>query len=105
MTEFKQGDYVLTSKFEDGDPADQWAVGFFDSMLNERYIVVDGDGTKFRCSGFRRCEKIPTEVGEWLLLHAVEFSDRNSDFNYDEDGNKCGRSIWDIAASVLLVAK
>jgi len=28
--EMKHGDYVLATKYRDGDPQDHWAVGFYD---------------------------------------------------------------------------
>ena len=63
-----EGDYVLATKYDDGDPGDHWAVGFFDSMLGDRYMIVDGNGDQFRGNGFRRCEKITSEQGEWMVF-------------------------------------
>ena len=67
------GDYVLATKWRDGDPGDQWAVGFFAGMLEkvgeDRYMVSDEDGRQFRGNGFRRVEKISSERGRWLLEH------------------------------------
>lgn len=84
----EKGDYVLATKYDDGDPQDHWCVGFFDSVLDyvphERYNVVDGDGVPFRGNGFRRIKKISHERGKWLLdhKHLIELS---------------GRSVWFFA--------
>lgn len=79
------GDYVLATKWGDGDPGDQWAVGFFTGMLpNEscdRYMVADADCKQFRGNGFRRVKKISAERGRWLLEH-------KQDIEYG------GRSLW-----------
>jgi hypothetical protein len=66
----KKGDYVLATKYNDGDPEDHWCVGYYDSMTSHtspRYLVVDGNGKHFRANGFRRAEKITQEVGAWLI--------------------------------------
>jgi len=66
------GDYVLATKYSDGDPHDQWCVGFYHSTLDygegsERYQVIDGEGKQFRGNGFRRIKKISRERGEFIL--------------------------------------
>ena len=62
------GDYVLATKYSDGDPQDHFCVGFFNGMLNEdRYMVIDSKGRNFRANGFRRCEKISTTMGNILV--------------------------------------
>lgn len=77
-----KGDYVLATKWHDGDPGDQWAVGFFDRVLREdRFIVVDSKGRSFRANGFRRIKKISAERGAWLLAHTQEIE-------------MSGRSLW-----------
>lgn len=77
-----KGDYVLATKWSDGDPRDHWAVGFFDRMLrDDRFIVVDDKGQSFRANGFRRAKKISAERGAWLLAHAKEI-------------DLSGRSVW-----------
>ena len=63
----KKGDYVLATKYGDGDPGDQWCVGFFDEMYRDRYMVIDSNGQQFRGNGFRRAEKITTECGHWIV--------------------------------------
>ena len=63
----KAGDYVLATKWSDGDPCDQWCVGFFSYEVEGRYCVLDSDGVSFRHNGFRRCEKISKEQGDFAL--------------------------------------
>lgn len=77
------GDYVLATKYSDGDPGDEWAVGFFVGMLpnSNHYQVVDPAGKLFRGNGFRRARKIGKERGRWLLEHSKDI----------ESG---GRSVW-----------
>lgn len=86
LTPLLAGDYVLATKYSDGDPQDQWSIGFFDSMLpkvgGERYMVVDGEGNQFRGNGFRRAQKIDANTGRWLLEHKAEIE-------------SSGRSVWD----------
>ena len=51
-----KGDYVLATTYKDGDPQDQWCVGFFDSMTTHnppRYNIIDSNGKLFRGNGFR----------------------------------------------------
>jgi len=81
--ELMPGDYVLATKYSDGDPQDQWAVGFFVGMLprSNRYQVVDADGKLFRGNGFRRAKKIRKERGRWLVEHMADIE-------------SSGRSVW-----------
>lgn len=81
MSDIKRGDYVLATKYHDGDPGDQWSVGFYDRFERERHYVTDGNGNQFRGNGFRRVCKISAERGAWLLAHA-------KDIEYS------GRSVW-----------
>lgn len=57
------GDYVLATKYGDGDPKDHFCVGFFREMLHERFLVEDNKGQLFRANGFRRCERVSQKVG------------------------------------------
>lgn len=66
-TDVKKGDYVLATKWGDGDPQDHWCIGFFSHMLGDRYVLVDDKGVLFRTEGFRRAKRISTERGKWLL--------------------------------------
>ena len=66
----QKGDYVLATKYDDGDPQDHWAIGFYDSLTHHeppRHNIVDSEGALFRGNGFRRVKKISAERGEWLL--------------------------------------
>ena len=83
------GDYVLATKYSDGDPGDHWAVGFFAGVTSPhydppRYDVVDSDGISFRGNGFRRVKRIKSDLGEFLLRHAERI--RGS-----------GKSVWHFA--------
>ena len=81
MGMLKKGDYVLAAKYSDGDPRDQWCVGFYDGESRDRHFVVDRDGSSFRASGFRRVKKISAVRGKWLLDNSegIELS---------------GKSVW-----------
>jgi hypothetical protein len=65
-----KSDYVLATKWSDGDPQDHWCVGYFSHMLGDRYIVVDNEGKPFRANGFRKAQVIAKERGRWLLKNA-----------------------------------
>ena len=83
------GDYVLATKYDDGDPQDHWAIGYFDGITSPhynppRYNVVNSDGEQFRGNGFRRVEKIDPVIGAWLLEHAEQIQ-------------QSGKSVWDWA--------
>ena len=77
MISYKLGDYVLATKFSDGDPADQWCVGFYIGLsLNGRHFVGDENGgpgpNGFRFSGFECVDIIDRELGDWMVRNAVE---------------------------------
>ena len=76
------GDYVLATKWSDGDPCDHFVVGFFREMLDNRYLVENAKGQLFRVGGFRRCERISTHVGN-VLVAAMSMI-----------GDVRGRSVW-----------
>jgi hypothetical protein len=71
------GDYVLATKYGDGDPGDHWCIGWlaraYDLFGETRYIVVVAPppqpSTPYRATGFRRCERITKEFGEWAVAH------------------------------------
>lgn len=62
-----KGEYVLATKFGDGDPGDHWGVGFYDRFANGRHYVVDSAGKQIRGNGFRRVGRITVDVGRWFL--------------------------------------
>ena len=72
----QQGDYVLATKYADGDPKDHWCVGYLESIITrasgDRYLVVDSEGIPFRANGFRRVVKIKGTVGQCLIDHKTE---------------------------------
>jgi hypothetical protein len=82
----KEGDYVLATKYDDGDPCDQFCVGFYRNPLTQytkvRHDIVDSDGNLFRGNGFRRAEVITQEEGSALIALFPEISD------------KPGKSLW-----------
>lgn len=98
----EKGNYVLATKYQDGDPGDQYAVGFFDGMLpkigGDRYLVVDNEGNQFRNNGFRRIEPISDAEGRWLIERFDQF--RPMWIEEDENGEDkmCGKSVWDWLA-------
>lgn len=69
-------DYVLATKWSDGEPGDHWCVGFYKGVLPKisgaRFLVADGEGKLFRANGFRRIAKISLARGKWILEHAAE---------------------------------
>jgi hypothetical protein len=84
----KKGDYVLATKYSDGDPKDHFAIGFFHGMLidnngkeTERFMVVDASGKNFRGNGFRRCERITQRTGK-ILCDGISIMEQSC------------RSIW-----------
>jgi hypothetical protein len=82
----KINDYVLATKYSDGDPRDHFCVGFVKEIMNNynpaRYDVVDSGGKSFRGNGFRRVMKIKKEEGERLVAL------------FPLIGDKPGKSVW-----------
>lgn len=95
MTEIlKPGDYVLATKWPDGDPKDHWVVGFYaNTIWGDRIIVVDGKGRTFRPGGFRRAEKISAELGlgEAWLGAAWQGKDYGTPVKMSTVGPECSR--------------
>lgn len=85
MDEIKEGDYVVATKYKDGDPLDQWCVGFYDDSFNSgaevRHRVKDSSGNQFRHNGFRRVKKLSHKRGKFLVSNQ-ELIDNH------------GRSVW-----------
>lgn len=85
MSGIAVGDYVLATKYGDGDPGDHFAVGFVVAAAGAwpRFDIVDGKGDLFRGNGFRRAEQITTEEGSWLVQNIAKI--------------ECGgASLWEI---------
>ena len=79
----KIGDYVLATKYADGDPCDHFAVGFVSGYTHHgRYLIVDNDGRNQRANGFRRAESITADEGRQLVEMMPEI------------GDKEGPSLW-----------
>jgi hypothetical protein len=84
MREPQKGDYVLATKYRDGDVGDHFAIGFYDRCVIDvigisKHYVVDSDGDQFRGNGFRRVAYVSKEKGEWFVrnLKAIEQADRS----------------------------
>ena len=86
-TNVEIGDYVLATKFNDGEIGDHYCVGYLSGMLprisRDRYDVVDSYGNLFRGNGFRCCIKISESQGKWFV------DKMNKDV-----GSLSGQSIW-----------
>src|SRR5579859_7717389 len=67
------GDYVIATKYADGDPGDHWCVGLYagnyDHFGSVRHLVNDYAGVSFRANGFRRVAKISSARGKWIVDH------------------------------------
>lgn len=63
------GDYVLATKYSDGDPGDPWYVGFVAGFLHNRILIADAENRVVRASGYRRAKRISRERGDWLLAN------------------------------------
>jgi len=88
------GDYVLATKYSDGDPGDHWCVGFYDGLkYGDRHFVIDNDGKQFRANGFRRVENISDAEGRWLIEHMAEIE--ATMFRSDENDERTGKSLWE----------
>jgi hypothetical protein len=76
--------YVLATKYSDGDPQDHFCVGFCIGETSHnppRYDVVDAEGNLFRGNGFRRIKKISKARGDWIVKNIPNIE-------------KSGRSVW-----------
>lgn len=77
----QKGDYVIATKWADGDPQDHWYIGLYDREADGRHYVTDGEGNQVRGNGFRRVKKISAERGAWLLANAKQIE-------------QSGKSVW-----------
>lgn len=86
------GDYVLATKYKDGDPCDHFCIGFVseidDRLGTRRFMVVDDVGKSFRANGFRRAERITGAEGQDLLSI------------FPMIGDKPGPSLWEHLAII-----
>lgn len=104
MSTFEPGDYVLATKYFDGDTGDQYVIGFYECALDydpPRHKIVDNDGKQFRANGFRRVEKITEAEGRWMidngfidlpLSSVVETGD-------PDDPERLEDTVWDFLAT------
>jgi hypothetical protein len=69
------GDYVVATKYADGDPGDHFCIGYYNGTYDHfgqiRHLVVDKDGKSFRANGFRRVKRIGSRRGTWIVEHLV----------------------------------
>lgn len=74
----KRGDYVLVTKYSDGDPGDDWGLGYLDRVeflhpagrIFATYKNDDGREKQLRANGFRAVARVSPEMGRWLLENA-----------------------------------
>ena len=98
----KKGDYVLATKYSDGDPGDQWCVGFYDRLdYGDRHFIVNNDGKQFRANGFRRVQKIRDAEGHWLIEHIPDI-EKTAFRNRKADDHMEGHSVWDWLGIAVL---
>lgn len=70
--EFSKGDYVLASKYHDGDTGDQYAVGFYDSQFDTnvhrriKWIKVDM-ADLLEAAEYARADLVPCAVSGFFL--------------------------------------
>lgn len=72
------GDYVLATKYHDGDPHDHWFVGFFrDITWHGRYNIIDNNGNMPRGNGFRKARRISSSTGRFLIknMNVIQAND------------------------------
>ena len=97
---FQKGDYVLATKYRDGDTGDQYAVGFYDHEYDHfgqtRFMVVNGDGKQYRGNGFRRCERITEDEGRWLI---ARFDLPLTEWVGEDDERRPIGTTWDWLAN------
>lgn len=78
MNKFEIDDYVLVTKWRDGDAQDPWCVGFIKEITlmrhNERrYVLSDENGKViFSCHDRVRMKKISHEKGDFIVKNVKE---------------------------------
>lgn len=80
----KKGDYVVATKYKDGDPNDPFCVGFFYKKIRQdppKSIVTDANGIAVHANGYRRVKKISPDVGAKIVANIAEIE-------------KSGVSVW-----------
>ena len=92
---FEPGDYVLATKWDDGDPGDHYCIGFYVGSFGYRHLVADSNGALYRYNGFRRIEKVSPEEGTWMVCHFKDFKCFETKENEFGDEVCVGWSVWD----------
>ena len=96
---FTPGDYVLATKYNDGDPGDHYCTGFYVGSFRDRHLVADSNGRLYRYNGFRRIEKVTPEEGTWMVEHFKDFKFfENGVDEFGEEVGPIGWSVWDWLA-------
>ena len=73
--EVEDGDYVIGTRWQDGNPGDPWAVGWVEKLpflirdTKSRWYVKDKKGTDLN-GLYRRVKKISAERGDFLIRNA-----------------------------------
>jgi len=89
------GDYVLATKFSDGDPRDRWCVGFvkeIDKNNGKKYCVTFDEQTQW----FRRACKIDRELGEWIVKHIKTLEQASYSIWFYARQEKARRAIEEV---------
>lgn len=78
------GDYVLATKYSDGDPGDPWAFGRLHEIVNipglgYKYVILRKDGTPYRYGGFGCCRRVTPEQTAYLQanMDKIEYSGKS----------------------------
>ncbi len=81
----KPGDYVVATKYRDGDPGDQFCIGIYAGVYDHygtaRHLVVDNEGKQFRANGFREVRRVSRKRGEWMVRHLAYIEARMNRFS------------------------
>lgn len=94
------GDYVLATKYQDGDANDPWGVGVIEQirlhssakefgLCSERYQIKDDPHKR---NEYRRAKKISKEFGDWICANIKRI----------ENG---GRTLWSLEREYTRKAK
>lgn len=86
-----KGDVVLATEHHDGNPADRVAFGTYDYSASGLHYLRDDLGRPIKF-GFRRCEKIIREMGEWAVANSAYLARSQEEFADPY-------SLWDILDS------
>lgn len=70
------GDYVLATKYKDGDPMDPFCVGRVTAIYHDRYDVMFWSGDIDVERSYRRVHKITPDEGAELISLFPEISDQ-----------------------------